>query len=67
MAIDRVSLPERKPKPRPHTAHKLHPISYCPCGMPTLFACDFRTRSRHDARPIRTFCVYTETRKHWCK
>lgn len=63
-----VSLPERTPKPRAHQAHKLHPISWCGlCGEPVLFACSFRTRSRHELRAVRYFCSYTETRKHMCR
>lgn len=62
---DSFPLPERIPKPRAHKAHKMHPISWCErCGEPVLFACSFRTRSRHSLRSIRSYCVHTETRKH---
>lgn len=63
-----VPLPERIPLPRAHTVHTMHPISWCEgCGTPVLFACDFRTRSKHEGRKVRTFCVHTETvKRHRC-
>ena len=57
---DYVALPERKPTPRKHKAHKMtRVLSSClKCGEPVIFGCAFRSHV--------SVCIETETKRHRC-